>query len=224
MKLPSPNSLQDNRGGGALMNLTLPNTLCEDGGGEGINVTSLYSPHSPRESFNYLNNEINSEDPSLILNKLRIKNERIIIGHLNINHIEKKFDPLVSLVKDRLDIFLLSETKIDKSFPPSQFTIESYSNPFRRDRNVHGGGLLLYVRDDIPCKEIKSHTLPNDIECLFIEIKLRNKKYIVMGGYDPDKDTISYFLTHVGKALDKLLCNYDDILLLGDFNSPHVEP
>ena len=91
MKLPSPNSLQDNRGGGALMNLALPNTLCEDGGSEGINVSSLYSPHSPRESSNYLINEMNSEDPSLILNKLRIKNnERIIIGHRNINHIEKK--------------------------------------------------------------------------------------------------------------------------------------
>ena len=45
-----------------------------------------------------------------------------------------------------------------------------------------------------------------------------------MEGYNPHKDTISYFLTHVSKALDKLLCNYDDILLLGDFNSLHVEP
>ena len=85
--------------------------------------------------------EINPEDPSLILNNLIIKNiERIIVWHLNINHINNTFETLISLVKDRLDVILFSETKIDSSFPPSQFVIEDYSNPFKRDRDVHGGG------------------------------------------------------------------------------------
>ena len=39
------------------------------------------------------------------------------------------------------------------------------------------------------------------------------------GGYNPDKGSISYFLTHASKELDKLLGNYDHILILGDFNS-----
>ena len=159
------------------------------------------------------------------MNTLRVKNsEKIIIGHLNINHIDKKFEPLISLVKDRLDIILFSETKIDSSFPPSQFAIEGYLNPFRRDRDIHGGGLLLYVRDDIPCKEIKSHTLPNNVEGLFIEIKLRNMKYVLVAGYNPHKDVITYFLTHIGNTLDKLLGDYHNILILGDFNSTVTEP
>ena len=127
-------------------------------------------------------------------------------------------------MKDRLDIILFSETKIDSSFPPSQFAIEGYLNPFRRDRDIHGGGLLLYVRDDIPCKEIKSHTLPNNVEGLFIEIKLRNMKYVLVAGYNPHKDMITYFLTHIGNTLDKLLVDYDNILILGDFNSTVTEP
>ena len=81
-----------------------------------------------------------------------------------------------------------------------------------------GGGLLLYVRDDIPCKEIKPNHLPSDIECIFIELRLRNKKYIVMGGYNPHRDLSLYFLNHIGKALDKLLGDYDNFLLIGDFN------
>ena len=100
--------------------------------------------------------------------------------------------------------------------------MEGYSNPFRRDRNMHGGGFLLYARDDIPCKQIKPHTLPSDIETLFIEIKLPNKKYI-LGGGGGYKDFSSYFLSHIGKALDKLLGNYDNIVLLGDFNSTQEE-
>ena len=86
------------------------------------------------------------------------------------------------LVKDKLDIFLISETKIDQSFPPAQFTINGYHNPFRRDRDKMGGGLLLYARDDITCKEIKPSNLPGDIECIFIEIRLRNKNYYSGGG------------------------------------------
>ena len=121
--------------------------------------------------------EVDFINENHVLNTLRNKNsEMVIIGHLNINHVEKKFEPFVSLVKEKLDIILLSETKIDESFPSSQFAIEGYTKPFRRDRDIHGGGILIYVRDDIPCKEVKSQGLPEDIECVFIEINLRNKK------------------------------------------------
>ena len=51
------------------------------------------------------------------------------------------------LVENRL--LTISETKIDESFPKSQFLIKGFSNPFRIvNRNVHGGGILLYVRED----------------------------------------------------------------------------
>ena len=165
-----------------------------------------------------------SVDPNIILNDIRANNrDRIIVGHLNVNHIEKKFEPLVSLVKDKLDIAFFSETKVDSSFPLSQFLIEGYTSPFRRDRDQNGGGILLYVREDIPCKEIKFSNFPDDIECLIIEIKLRDKKYILIGGYCPHKDKAPYFLNHVGRALDKFLGNYDNILIMGDFNSTSNE-
>ena len=203
-----------------------PNENSFDGGVGRVNITPHNTPNASSERlYSNISNEMSSNDPGTILNTLKSKNsERIIVGHLNINHIENKFEPLVTLVKDRMDIMLFSQTKIDSSFPPSQFTIEGYSNPFRRARDVHGGGLLLYVRDDIPCKEIKAHNFPNDMECILIEIKLRNKKYILVAGYNPHKEMISRFLTHVGRALDKLLGDYDNILILGDLNSTQVEP
>ena len=43
------------------------------------------------------------------------------------------------------------------SFPFNQFAIEGYSLPFRLDRNVRGGGILVYIMNDLPCKELKSH-------------------------------------------------------------------
>ena len=45
-----------------------------------------------------------------------------------------------------------------------------------------------------------------------------------MGGYNPDKKNISNYLDQIGKELDKFLPQYENILLLGDFNSEMSEP
>ena len=45
-----------------------------------------------------------------------------------------------------------------------------------------------------------------------------------MGAYNPHQENISYFLSHVSKALDKLLANNDNLLLIGDFNASVSEP
>ena len=166
----------------------------------------------------------NTDNPIRILNVLRIKNsERLVIGHININFIENKFESLVSLVKDKIDIIMISETNIDDSFPLNQFVMEGYSTPFRLDRNSQGGSIMIYIRDDIPCKELKSHVLPIDVEGIFIEINIRQIKWVLMGGYNPQKENISYFLCHVINGPDKFLANYDNILLFGDFNSTMYE-
>ena len=41
---------------------------------------------------------------------------------------------------------MISETKLDSSFPEGQFLIPGYSSPYRLDRNCRGGGIMLYVR------------------------------------------------------------------------------
>ena len=55
-------------------------------------------------------------------------------------------------IKGNIDVLMISETKLDDSFPSMQFLIEGYGPPYRLDRNSHGGGILVYVREDIPCK------------------------------------------------------------------------
>ena len=41
-------------------------------------------------------------------------------------------------------------------FLTSQFFLQGYLNPFKKDRTSKGDGILLYVRKDIPCKIIKT--------------------------------------------------------------------
>ena len=75
---------------------------------------------------------------------------------------------LEELIKDKTDIFLISEAKLDSSFPSEQFVIKGYSTSFRLDRNQNVGGLLLYVREVIPCKILKEYTPVKPREIFFV--------------------------------------------------------
>ena len=79
-----------------------------------------------------------------------------LLNLISVNSIRNKFDLLMNIIKNDIDILVISETKIDSSFPISQFTMTGYSIPFRIDRTSHGGGILLFVRKEIPCKIIKT--------------------------------------------------------------------
>ena len=158
-------------------------------------------------------------DPQSILRQLKNKNaDRPVIGQININFLAPKFEPLVSIFKENVDLLMVSETKVDDSYPTEQFKIEGYSKPIRMDRNCHGGGIMIFSRDGLPCHKLPSQ-LPSDIECTFLEMRVRQSKWLIVGGYNPHKKNISYFLSHVSKELDKYLCKYDNLLLVGDWNS-----
>ena len=68
------------------------------------------------------------------LKALRLKNfNKLILAHLSINSLRNKFEFLISLIKDNRDILMISETKLDPSFPTNQFMINGFSAPFRLD-------------------------------------------------------------------------------------------
>ena len=93
--------------------------------------------------------------------------ENPVIAHLNRNSIRNKFCELKDLItSSSLDIVVLSETKIDNTFPISQFQIPGYKAPYREGRNAHGGGLLVYIRNSIKSKRINSLE-ENQIEIFF---------------------------------------------------------
>ena len=124
-------------------------------------------------SFSSSNNDC-KESVRSILKSVRLNHpQKIIIGHININSIRHKFDILKAMPTEVLDILMISETKLNDSFPEAQFYIEGFKTTFRLDRNKHGGGVLLYVRNNINAILLTDHVFPNDIEVFFSEIKVK---------------------------------------------------
>ena len=124
-------------------------------------------------------------DPKEILKNLRLKNvNRLICAQLNINSLRTKFESLVNIINNNIDILMISETKLDPSFPTGQFHIHGFSEPYRFGRNSSGGEILLYIREDIPSKLILTKMT---IEGFFVEINLRKKRWLLCSSYNPKK-------------------------------------
>ena len=87
------------------------------------------------------------------------------MGHPNINSVRNRFEALTHIIDNNTDLLLISETKLDDSFPTAQFQMKGFSVPYRYDGNGKGGGLLLYIREDIQSKLLISKSKCNIRNC-----------------------------------------------------------
>ena len=97
---------------------------------------------------------------------------------------------------------MISETKIDDSFPATQFLVEGFRTPYRLDRNGSAGGILAYTCEDIPSKLI-----PTDFsnrEGFFLGLNLRKKKWVLRCSYSPHSNFIETHMDSIRKVLDSL--------------------
>ena len=99
---------------------------------------------------------------------------KLILGHVNLNSISNKFNSLIYMLDKNIDIFFISETELDDSFPSVQFKTVGFTNPYWYDKKDKGDGFLLYIREDIPSRLFQFKSLSN-IESLSVEINLKKK-------------------------------------------------
>ena len=139
------------------------------------------------------------------------------MAHLNINSLRNKFDTLVDQIQGNVDTLVISEAKLDESFPVGQFKVPGFTTLFRRDRNEHKGVILVFVRKYISSKLISDETLC--IERMFIELNFCKKKWLLCCSYNPNKNTISDHLEILRRNLDLYSPQYENLIMIGDFNS-----
>ena len=160
----------------SIMDLDTPDMSLSTELDQSLNIDFNVSDHEPAED------NANPMTADSILKEIRVKNvNRVIIGTININYLAPKFDQLKEVIGKNIDILTIQETKLDSSFPTQQFLLDGYSQPYRLDRNREGGGVLIYVREDIPSKLLDKHNLTKNVEGLFIEINLRKTKCLFFG-------------------------------------------
>ena len=108
------------------------------------------------------------------------------MSYINKNLIKNRFESLVKYVGSNLAILMVSETKTDDTFREPQFSIEGFSTPHRFVWTAKDGGILLYIRADMPSKLLKNITVNESFEGFFSELNLTSKKWLLACSYNPD--------------------------------------
>jgi hypothetical protein len=76
-------------------------------------------------------------------------------------------------------IFSISETWLDSSVYDGEIDSQNYT-VLRNDRNRNGGGVCMYIRNDISFY-VRYDLSNNTNECIFVEILLPRNKPIIVG-------------------------------------------
>ena len=112
----------------------------------------------------------------------------------------------------------MNETKLDESFPNSQFKLRGYEVRAGRDRNKHEGELIEFVRQGFICRRLKKYE-PNCSECICSEFAISKKKWICFSIYmPPSTGNIKTFFEEMNEVISKALCKYENLIVIGDFN------
>ena len=117
-------------------------------------------------------------DPNHRFQEIRIVSYTLI----NLNYIRKKLDLLSDHFKGNDDILMISETKINETFPVSHFKIDVFNTSSRVDEDQTGVGIVLHVREDLPAK-LLSIDITNK-NC-FVELNLKRTKWLINYSFNP---------------------------------------
>ena len=150
------------------------------------------------------------------------------IGHINANSIAGfKFHDIRNwLLSGRFDILLITETKIDASFSNGQFNVDGF-RMHRVDRDIHGGGLMIFIRSDICFHVITRFNIDLSsfrTEFMMFKVKINRSWFALAGIYKPPNILKSQWKFELSSIFDAATTISNDVILLGDFNCDMIEP
>ena len=189
------------------------------------NVSSSNTDSSMASTNNNSSNETslidNDQTDTCSLNDLGFTCKGFRIGHINIQGLNNKMDQvrfMLSSEENRIQIFGLSETKLQNFHPDNIYEINGYQKPFRRDRQKNqGGGILLYVENGVACKH-RPDLEHKQLECIWLEVKHKKSKPFLVGHIYRPPDSGIDWNEAFEDCIENVLKEEKEIYLLGDVN------
>ena len=86
------------------------------------------------------------------------------------------------------------------------------------------GGRLVYIKSSLPSKMLTKFKLPNNIQIIPFELNLRKDKWLFVSIYKPPLQNNQYFVSILSDLLDFYSNEYDNKVVLGDFNLQPSRP
>ena len=171
---------------------------------------------SKTKSYNSSQSTTLCHSDKLEFNEFKQKGLKVL--HLNVRSLLRNISEL-RLLLNQNDVHILSinETWLDSSILNNEINIENFQ-VIRKDRNRHGGGVAVYIRNDLHF-ELLTHDSLNHLEALPILVRPKKctKPFIFLSWYRPpnSKSVVFDFYEDLMTFLDGF--NYN-IIVMGDIN------
>ena len=99
---------------------------------------------------------------------------------------------------------------------------EHFDSPYRKDCMNHGGGVLVYLYNDLFHKRKPELEVFCD-ESIWVEIKARNESVLLGVFYSP-RTSDANFLNGLNQNIEKALEISTNVIVLGDLNEDLLNP
>lgn len=142
-------------------------------------------------------------------------NVNIRLACLNVRSLLPKVADLGGLAElHDFHILAVTETWLNSSIDDNAVNINGY-NYVRKDRNLRGGGVGIYIKSNISFSVVE---VGGDIEQLWVVLKINNSSIIVGVCYRPPQLDHRHFLSELEDALGAFAVRTDSLILCGDTN------
>ena len=121
------------------------------------------------------------------------------------------------MLNNPLDILAINESKINESVSDDEISVSGF-HLIRKDRNRHGGGVLMYIRKTIPFSERNDLQTACSLEMLCVEISRPcSRPFLVTTWYRPPGSDARLF-DDFENFLSRCDLENKELLLMGDLN------
>ncbi len=144
-----------------------------------------------------------------------ITHHALSIFHLNTRSIRNKLSFLSEYLSE-FKVVCFTETHLDDSIINDELYWDNFHEPIRKDRNMFGGGVMVYVNKMFSFKRI--HELENMYdESIWIQLFLPKTSIMLCTIYRPEYNS-QHFWTRLDNSIETALDFSCKIIIVGDLN------
>ena len=147
--------------------------------------------------------------------------KNLVFLHVNINSLKDKYDNIDELLVNKYaDVLCITETKLNDEYKSPLYECNGFKL-YRKDRTSNSGGMVLWIRSDIPQERIQDLEITSPshhIECIVVKLTVKNEKWYLICVYKNPKVPDNIFITKLAELLNNVTSEAKEIVLIGDIN------
>jgi len=124
------------------------------------------------------------------------------------------------MANENIKVICVTETMVDSSIQDGELKIANF-DIYRKDRNLHGGGVAIYVHHSLKVFEISLNSLA---EAVCLEFSSGRQNFLILCVYRPPNSSDGLLVPQLLREVASLHPGDNfSLFICGDFNFPNID-